>query len=381
MPLARRGDRRAAPASGRASRPIRGVQPRDRDRPGPGGARRRTRRARLAAIATLRDRRSVRTCATGSRRCSRPLRTARFAEADAGSPAGGDRRGGARSIRRAASMRGDRDAVLRAEPRLGAGAGGNRPGDHLRRHGRHQHGPRRADDAGRLHHVRRAAGDARTTSAPRFSWPSRRRSSSPALAGVLIERTIIRFLYGRPLETLLATFGVSLRPAAAGPLGVLARTTAPWQTPPWMSGTLQINEALAITYNRLYIVLFTMIVFAILLLVLQAHPPRACDIRAVAQNRAMARAMGIRSEWVDAMTFGLGSGIAGVAGVALSQLTNVGPEPGPGLHHRLVHGRGVRRRRQSVGHADRRHVAGHRQQAARAVRGRGARRRSSCWSR
>jgi urea transport system permease protein len=94
-----------------------------------------------------------------------------------------------------------------------------------------------------------------------------------------------------------------------------------------MSGTLQINEALGITYNRLYIVIFTLIVFAILLLVLK-RTRIGLDIRAVAQNRAMARAMGIRSEWVDAMTFGLGSGIAGVAGVALSQLTNVGPNLG-----------------------------------------------------
>ena len=94
-----------------------------------------------------------------------------------------------------------------------------------------------------------------------------------------------------------------------------------------MSGTLQLNEALAITFNRLYIVIFTLIVFAILLAVLK-RTRLGLDIRAVAQNRAMAQAMGVRSEWVDAMTFGLGSGIAGVAGVALSQLTNVGPNLG-----------------------------------------------------
>jgi urea transport system permease protein len=94
-----------------------------------------------------------------------------------------------------------------------------------------------------------------------------------------------------------------------------------------MSGTLQVNEALALTTNRIYIVLFTVAVFAILLIVLK-RTRLGLDIRAVAQNRAMAQAMGIRSEWVDAMTFGLGSGIAGVAGVALSQLTNVGPNLG-----------------------------------------------------
>jgi urea transport system permease protein len=145
-------------------------------------------------------------------------------------------------------------------------------------------------------------------------------------AGVILERTIVRFLYGRPLETLLATFGVSLI------LQQLVRSTfsannRSVETPAWMSGTLQVNEALALTLNRLYIVVFTLIVFAILLVVLK-KTRLGLDIRAVSQNRAMAQAMGIRSEWVDAMTFGLGSGIAGVAGVALSQLTNVGPNLG-----------------------------------------------------
>ena len=147
-----------------------------------------------------------------------------------------------------------------------------------------------------------------------------------ALAGILIERTVIRFLYGRPLETLLATFGISLI------LQQLVRTiftalNRSVSTPDWMSGSLQVNDALAITYNRLYIVIFTLIVFAGLLIILK-HTRVGLQIRAVSQNRAMAKAMGIRSEWVDAMTFGLGSGIAGVAGVALSQLTNVNPNLG-----------------------------------------------------
>jgi len=146
------------------------------------------------------------------------------------------------------------------------------------------------------------------------------------LTGILIERTVIRFLYGRPLETLLATFGVSLilQQLVRSVFSALNREV---KTPDWMSGTLQLNEALSITYNRLYIVFFTLIVFTILLLVLK-RTRLGLDIRAVAQNRTMARAMGIRSKWVDAMTFGLGSGIAGVAGVALSQLTNVGPNLG-----------------------------------------------------
>ena len=147
-----------------------------------------------------------------------------------------------------------------------------------------------------------------------------------ALAGVLIERTIIRFLYGRPLETLLATFGVSLilQQLVRSIFTALNRSV---ETPAWMSGTLQLNDALSITYNRLYIVIFTLLVFAALLIVLK-YTRIGLEIRAVSQNRAMAKAMGIRSEWVDAITFGLGSGIAGIAGVALSQLTNVGPNLG-----------------------------------------------------
>ena len=146
------------------------------------------------------------------------------------------------------------------------------------------------------------------------------------LTGVLIERTIIRFLYGRPLETLLATFGVSLilQQAVRSIFSPLNRSVV---TPDWMSGSLRLNDALEITWNRLYIVIFTLIVFSVILLVLK-RTRVGLDIRAVAQNRAMAKAMGIRTEWVDAVTFGLGSGIAGVAGVALSQLTNVGPNLG-----------------------------------------------------
>ena len=147
-----------------------------------------------------------------------------------------------------------------------------------------------------------------------------------ALAGILIERTVIRFLYGRPLETLLATFGVSLilQQLVRSIFTALNRSVI---TPEWMSGTLQLNEALSITYNRLYIVIFTLLVFGALLIVLK-RSRIGLEIRAVSQNRSMAKAMGIRSEWVDALTFGLGSGIAGVAGVALSQLTNVNPNLG-----------------------------------------------------
>jgi urea transport system permease protein len=144
--------------------------------------------------------------------------------------------------------------------------------------------------------------------------------------GVAIERSVIRFLYGRPLETLLATFGISLV------LQQLVRTTISAQNvvvenPAWMSGSLQINPALSLTYNRLYILGFALAVFVGLLLILK-RTALGLQVRAVSQNRAMARALGVRSGRVDALTFGLGSGIAGVAGVALSQLTNVGPNMG-----------------------------------------------------
>ncbi len=144
--------------------------------------------------------------------------------------------------------------------------------------------------------------------------------------GIAIERGVVRFLYGRPLETLLATFGVSLILQQIV-RDVFSANNRPVETPAWMSGSLQFNEALSITYNRLYVILFMILVFVILQLVLQ-KTSLGLKVRAVAQNRNMARAMGVRTQWVDAMTFGLGSGIAGVAGVALSQLTNVGPNLG-----------------------------------------------------
>ena len=144
--------------------------------------------------------------------------------------------------------------------------------------------------------------------------------------GIAIERTVIRHLYGRPLETLLATFGVSLILQQAVRMIFSANNRAV-VTPEWMSGSLVINDFLSLTYNRLYVVAFCLLVFGALLLILR-RTRLGLEVRAVSQNRAMAQAMGIRSGRVDAMTFGLGSGIAGIAGVALSQLTNVGPNLG-----------------------------------------------------
>lgn len=146
------------------------------------------------------------------------------------------------------------------------------------------------------------------------------------LMGVAIERGVIRHLYGRPLETLLATFGISLvlQQLVRTVFSPLNRTVI---TPDWMSGSWQINGMLSLTYNRLYIVIFSLIVFAGLIWLLK-RTHFGLQMRAVTLNRPMASSMGIRTGWVDAMTFGLGSGIAGVAGVAISQLTNVGPNLG-----------------------------------------------------
>ncbi|MFM2476118.1 urea ABC transporter permease subunit UrtB [Celerinatantimonas sp. MCCC 1A17872] len=144
--------------------------------------------------------------------------------------------------------------------------------------------------------------------------------------GILIERFVIRYLRGRPLETLLATFGISLllQQLVRTVFSPLNREVA---SPDWMSGSLAINPVFSLTYNRLYILIFALIVFAALMLLLK-KTSLGLHVRAVSQNRQMARALGIRSDRVDALTFGLGSGIAGIAGVALSQLTNVGPNLG-----------------------------------------------------
>lgn len=146
------------------------------------------------------------------------------------------------------------------------------------------------------------------------------------LVGIAIERGVIRFLYGRPLETLLATFGISLilQQAARSIFSPLNRAVS---LPEWMSGSMIINPVFSITYNRLYILIFGLVVFLGLIMILK-KTSLGLKVRAVSQNRAMARAVGVRASWVDAMTFGLGSGVAGIAGVALSQLTNVGPNLG-----------------------------------------------------
>ena len=146
-----------------------------------------------------------------------------------------------------------------------------------------------------------------------------------AAIGVLIERGIIRFLYGRPLETLLATFGVSLilQQAVRTLFGPTNREVS---APSFMSGAFDLF-GLSIAWGRLSIIIFTLAVFAGLLFLLKATP-LGLQMRAVTQNRRMASSMGIRTAFVDSATFALGSGIAGVAGVALSQIDNVSPNLG-----------------------------------------------------
>ena len=145
--------------------------------------------------------------------------------------------------------------------------------------------------------------------------------------GILIEQGIIRFLYGRPLETLLATWGLSLilQQAVRTAFGPTNREVG---APSCMSGAFTIGQ-LNITYGRLWIIVFTMALFVALLGLLR-FTRLGLEMRAVTQNRAMAASMGIRTARVDALTFGLGSGIAGIAGVALSQIDNVSPNLGQG---------------------------------------------------
>ncbi len=145
--------------------------------------------------------------------------------------------------------------------------------------------------------------------------------------GVAIERGVCRFLYGRPLEMLLATWGVSLI-LQQTVRSIFGPTNREVGSPSWMSGGFEVGQVL-VTYNRFWIVIFSLAVFAALLLLLK-RTPMGLQMRAVTQNRRMADAMGVRTGWVDAMTFGLGAGIAGVAGVALSQVDNVSPNLGQG---------------------------------------------------
>ena len=147
-----------------------------------------------------------------------------------------------------------------------------------------------------------------------------------ALIGMLIERTVIRPLYGRQLETLLATFGVSLILMQLVRM-IFGAQNVEVSNISWLSGGISITPSLMLPYNRIAIIVFTVAVF--LLLVYLLNKTRfGLFVRAVTQNRQMARAVGIRSSRIDMLAFGLGSGLAGLAGCALAQVGNVGPDLG-----------------------------------------------------
>jgi len=146
------------------------------------------------------------------------------------------------------------------------------------------------------------------------------------LVGILLERGIIRWLYGRPLETLLATWGVSLvlQQVVRSIFGAPNKEVA---NPSWMSGGIEVIGGFVLTYNRLYIILFCFLVLGAITMIMRGSN-FGLSVRAVTQNRTMASSMGIATARVDALTFGLGSGLAGIAGVALSQIGNVSPNLG-----------------------------------------------------
>jgi urea transport system permease protein len=146
------------------------------------------------------------------------------------------------------------------------------------------------------------------------------------LFGIAIERGIIRVLYGRPLETLLATWGLSLI-LQQFVRSLFGPTNRDVSNPAWMSGSIEITGGLVLTNNRIWIIVFSLLVLGLLVLLLK-KTAFGLQMRAVTQNRQMASSMGIRTGYVDALTFGLGSGIAGIAGVALSQIDNVSPNLG-----------------------------------------------------
>ncbi len=143
--------------------------------------------------------------------------------------------------------------------------------------------------------------------------------------GVLIERSVVRWLYGRPLETLLATWGISLILQQTIRL-IFGPNNREVGNPSWMSASFDVF-GVQITSSRLAIVIFAVIVFVALGLLLR-RTLFGLQMRAVTQNRAMASNMGISTPWIDALAFGLGAGLAGLAGVALSQIDNVSPNLG-----------------------------------------------------
>ena len=147
-----------------------------------------------------------------------------------------------------------------------------------------------------------------------------------ALVGAVLERSVIRWLYGRPLETLLATWGISLVLMQAV-RSVFGAQNVGVENPSWMSGGVQLMGNLALPYNRIIIIAFALtVLLAVALLISKTR--LGLFVRAVTQNRPIAACMGVHTARVDTYAFALGSGIAGLAGCALSQIGNVGPDLG-----------------------------------------------------
>jgi urea transport system permease protein len=149
-----------------------------------------------------------------------------------------------------------------------------------------------------------------------------------AAVGMVLERTVIRHLYGRPLETLLATWGLSLILIQAARV-MFGAQNVELANPSWMSGGVTLMPGLVLPWNRIAIIAFALLVM-LLVWVLMNRTRLGMFVRAVTQNRSMAGCVGVHTARVDTMAFGLGAGIAGLGGVALSQIANVGPDMGQG---------------------------------------------------
>jgi len=150
--------------------------------------------------------------------------------------------------------------------------------------------------------------------------------AASALVGAVLERGVIRFLYGRPLETLLATWGISLM-LMQGVRSLFGAQNVAVENPSWMSGGVVLIENLQLPLNRLVIVGFAFAVLAGMAFLI-ARTRLGLFVRGVTQNRPIASCMGVNTARVDTYAFALGSGIAGLAGCALSQIGNVGPDLG-----------------------------------------------------
>ena len=151
---------------------------------------------------------------------------------------------------------------------------------------------------------------------------------SAAIVGVILERTVIRFLYGRPLETLLATWGISLMLIQAARV-LFGAQNVEVSNPSWMSGGVELMAGIVLPWNRIIIIGFSMFVLS-LVWVLMQKTRLGMFVRAVTQNRPMAGCVGVPTSRIDTLAFALGAGIAGLGGVALSQIANVGPDMGQG---------------------------------------------------